>query len=247
MKKLALILAILTVSNIAMALSPPPPPPPEEPDLNESPIEDFGWTNSSDSIDNCKQRRSCTTNDSFKTRAIHADKGPVIHLESGDTGYCGKATVAKSFDIPENTSYLNFNLKAKRSSWGKNWPIVVKINGKVFRDFKSDDSSPKEWSWQSYSYRLNQSKTVNLSLSIVDQSKKWCDMGDHTKDIYLHNVSFSQSPRKNASYPKMERIEDRTRDYNYSRSEHDFEEMPKTSDEIGMDIIEVFRLLLFLL
>lgn len=221
------------------AASTSPPPPPERPDYNVSPASDYGWTNYTESIENCKEGGECTFEDDFKAEIVHADKGNTLRFSSGRTGYCGKAVLKKNFEVPEDAEWVNFNFKAYQDRWGKNRPMKIKLNNETLESFQTSEPRYNVWGWTEYSHRLEpDTESANISLVIEDRSDKWCDMSDHTNKLYLHNISFTESYLDVQNFPKVGEP-NKIYDHRRSRDRNNYDET-KDIDDVVKDNMHLF-------
>ncbi|MDY6777172.1 MAG: hypothetical protein SVU32_00775, partial [Candidatus Nanohaloarchaea archaeon] len=151
-----------------------------------------GWSSFVDRLDSCKEDSVCTTSDSMGEQVVKNNK---LHLDSGTTGFCGEAGFRQVVSVPEDAQYLLVDAVATKDYWGGNH-LGVQINGEFVKQFAVADQ-PKSETWGPDVFRVNASqyagRVVNLSLVLGDDSREWCNMGDHGHSLTVDHIAFASS------------------------------------------------------
>jgi hypothetical protein len=133
-------------------------------------------------IDTCSG--TCTTSD---TVMISIDNGEAS-MDTGDTGYCGRAGVRISSEVPDDADSLRFDSSRTKDYYGH--PAGLRINGEWAIQFNADGSSD----WISREHEVDMSRyrgeEVNMSFVVQDFSEEYCDMFDHAQSFSVTDLEY---------------------------------------------------------
>jgi hypothetical protein len=158
-------------------------------------LEDFtlrwgDWNQFENTLDECESD-NCITNDNIGE--ISGDFASAI-VDTGETGFCGTAGLKQTFQVPDKEN-IGVGLaieKAELDNWGGR--VGLKANDEWIITFDSEGGESKIYDYNS-SVLLEPNNTfyadishyageeVTFKLATQDDSREWCNMGDHEQSI----------------------------------------------------------------